>query len=182
MGTDDQAPEGPPSPVVLTADGKLEGRERPAELPRVADAPIELNPIGPKKATYVEPGPYRPEPPDPRRRRALLLVVIAAATGVLLLGAGLALGLAAPSSYVRPNYLEKVLPAPTALPPLVIDSEPPGATISVNGKVLGQTPWAGENQWVGDNELVVSAPGFAPWRKKFHGRKELHFNVTLKRP
>ena len=172
-----------PPRATIDAEGKIEGRVgriEPAGAPPVREAPIELVARPPPRPPYEEHGPWRPVAPDARRRLAVRLALAAAALGVVLLVGALVFGRARPAPGVRSaGFIENLLPS-SPPPPMVVDSEPSGADIAVNGKHVGQTPWAGENGWAGDNELVITAPGFTPWKKKFQGHRETHLTATLK--
>lgn len=178
-------PEFTPGPV-LREDGTLEGRAPPSLPPAPAEAPpegpLELATRPPPRA-YTAPTAYRPEPQTPRRWVPLVLVGFVLA-GFAIAGAAMVL---TPSA--APRLPEVELPAPLrdALPelsgpPVVIVSEPSGATVRAATGVLGVTPWAGNNTFLTDTELTLTLPGYQPTKVVLPGAKEAHLNVTLKRP
>lgn len=179
-------PEFPRGPA-LREDGTLEGRVEPeaaAPAPAAAtpEAPLELVKRPPPRA-YTAPTAYRPEPRARRRWVPIVLV------GFVL--AGFAIAAAAmvftPSAAPRlpevelPTAVRDALPEISG-PPVVIVSEPSGATVRASTGVLGVTPWAGNNTFLTDTELTLTLPGYQPTKVVLPGAKEAHLNVTLKRP
>lgn len=79
-----------------------------------------------------------------------------------------------------PPVLRDALPE-LAGPPVVILSEPSGATIRAPTGVLGVTPWAGNNTFLIDTELTLTLPGYQPTKLVLAGAQEAHLSVTLKR-
>lgn len=178
-------PEFPQGPA-LRADGTLEGRVLPdASVPAPVDTapekPLELAARPPPRA-YTAPTAYRLEP---QRRRWLPLVLI----GFVVAGFGIAAAamLFTPVTAPRvpqvdlPAAVRDVLPAELAGPPVVIVSEPSGATIHTSSAVLGVTPWAGNNTFLTDTELTLTLPGYQPKKIVLPGAKESHLSITLKR-
>jgi hypothetical protein len=168
----------------LDRDGQLTGRIQRLELregPPEAEAggaPIEL--VDRPRAVKTLPRQVFRDPVEPRGRRAR---VIAAVVAILALGAsGAALLLwkaGPPEDGVRASSaLEATIAARKE--PVLVDSEPPGATVRIAGQVVGTTPWAGDNLW-GDAEVALSLPGYAPWKGRLRPRAESRFSVTLKR-
>jgi hypothetical protein len=182
----------PPDPLgdgpSLNADGRLEGRLRRIEPESAApvspkEEPLELEERAPVRPS-PPPGPYRAVPPDLRRRLAVRLVIAAALLGAVLLASGLL------ASKVRRGPGADTVHASTPLDsllgggpkaPVVIDSDPPGATVRVGSEKVGVTPWAGDNVWVGPTPVVVELPGYRAWRGTLQGGEEVHLNARLKR-
>lgn len=171
----------------LSADGTLEGRAQPepASAPTPVappqEKPLELATRPPPRA-YTAPTAYRPDPQQPRRWVPLLLGGFVVA-GFAIAGAAMLLTPAAaplrPEIELPPVLLD-ALPE-LAGPPVVILSEPSGATIRAPTGVLGVTPWAGNNAFLIDTELTLTLPGYQPTKLVLGGAKEAHLSVTLKR-
>lgn len=178
---DDELFKGP----TLDAEGRLENRFAKVEAPAPApEAPLELAERAPK---VVEPRieTFRDDPVPQRRRSGALKFVIA--TLVLALVAGVAfvvlqpkLDLSIPEGVREVGFVQEALRPPDAAP-LVIMSDPPGATITIGDTVVGQTPWAGENRWVGETKLVLQLKGFRVWEGKLTEGKPLTVDAKLKR-
>lgn len=81
---------------------------------------------------------------------------------------------------VLPDAVRDALPE-LAGPPLVIVSEPPGATITGPTGVMGVTPWAGNNPFLIDTEVTVALDGHVTQSVKIVGAKEAHVTVALRR-
>lgn len=63
---------------------------------------------------------------------------------------------------------------------LSIVSSPPGAKLSIEGKVVGTTPWFSDNTWPSGAVLFeLSLPGYRTWKGSFQGGVEARVNVTL---
>ena len=172
----------------MNTDGTVEGRAaRPvvpppaAIAPALPDAPLELA-RRPQPRGYIAPTAYRPELTPSRRWVPLVLIG--------MVGAGL--GIAVTAMLVRPASPPRVpsIDLPTTLrdalpeisgPPVVITSEPPGATIRAAGSELGKTPWAGNNPFLLDTELTISMVGFQSRKVTLKGSSEAQVNVTLKK-
>lgn len=171
----------------LRADGTIEGREQPdASTPPPVEVapeqPLELA-ARPPPRVYTAPTAYRPEPRQPRRWLPVALV------GFVVAGFGIAAAAMLLTPTAAPTRPALDLPAPLreALPelvgpPVVILSEPAGATIRGPTGVLGVTPWAGNNTFLLDTELTLSLPGYQPTKLVLPGAREAHLSVTLKRP
>jgi len=183
---DDELFKGP----TLDANGRLENRfdkvEAPAPVPASPspEAPLELAERGPK---VYEPRieQFRDDPAPPRRRTGALKFVIGAL--VLALVAGVAfvviqpkLDLPIPEGVREVGLVQEALRPPDAAP-LVIMSDPPGATITIGGTVVGETPWAGENRWLGETKLVLQLKGFRVWEAKLTEGKPLTVDAKLTR-
>ncbi len=65
---------------------------------------------------------------------------------------------------------------------LSILSSPAGAKISIEGKVVGETPWFSDNTWPRQPVLFeLSLPGYRTWKGSFSGGVEARVDVTLSR-
>ncbi|MBL9039663.1 MAG: PEGA domain-containing protein [Archangium sp.] len=185
MTDDEWKPTGP----TMSSDGSLEGRfdqvapttERPP-----AEAPLELE-ARPAVEGHVWDGPEVPEAPPPKSALRMLVVVLLLALVLISGGAFLLLGTTAPATPHRPVIPDGVHTPPAVealLPSLhhsaIVDSTPPGASILVNGEVVGVTPWAGDNVW-GNVEVELRLKGFQPWRGRLSGAGESSLSATLKR-
>lgn len=171
----------------LRADGTVEGKpppevsEEPEPLQPTKEEPLEL---ARKPLNRVSTAPMAYRPTLGPRRTWLIAVLF----GVVL--AGLGIGGAAmvfrPKKPLKRPTIEVPAPLRDALPelagpPVVIESDPPGATVVSSGGTLGVTPWAGNNPFLTDTELTVSAPGYQPKKVILPGAKEAHLSVSLKR-
>jgi hypothetical protein len=129
---------------------------------------------------WSPPTAYRPEPSRTPRWLPLALVGFVAA-GFVIAGAAVVF---APTKPVRmpslplPAAVNDAMPV-LAGPPVVIVSEPPGATIRAADQVLGVTPWAGNNPYLTDTELTLTLPGYQAKKVVLPGAKEAHLSVTL---
>lgn len=175
-------PEFPQGPA-LRADGTLEGRVVPETS---APAPVEERPLElvarPPPRGYSAPTAYRLEP-HPRRWLPVVLVGFVVA-GFGIAAAAIVFTPATPPRVPQvelPAAVRDVLPAALSGPPVVIDSEPSGATIRAASAVLGVTPWAGNNPFLTDTELTLTLPGHQPKKLVLPGAKEAHLSVTLER-
>jgi hypothetical protein len=169
----------------LRADGTVEGRVAPAAAapPPVAapvpDAPLELDRRPPTRGS-VAPTAYRPDLTPSRRWVPLVLI------GMVLAGLGIAVAamVVKPASPPRipaielPGQLRDALPQISG-PPIVITSEPPGATIRSPAGELGKTPWAGNNPFLLDTELTIALSGFQSRKVMLRGASEATLKVTL---
>lgn len=171
-------------PAALDADGRLEQRFGAVESaggPPGQEEKLELAEVAPK---VIEPliENFRDDPPRPSRSWAARVVVGALFLGVVALGALLVFQpkLDVPIfDGVRESGLLGQLSADQ--PPIVISSEPPGATIALGGKVVGQTPWAGDNLWTGDTPVALQLPGFKRWEGQFKGGQPVTLDIRLKK-
>lgn len=161
----------------MTPEGRLEGRLNRVEAPPAEpDEPIELA-ERPKPKAYEEQQPYRAPHVSGRRSLALKIVIAAAVLGVALLVAAL-VGPHARTpgkgglEMVRDNTVVDSLLSGGTKAPLIVSSEPPGATITIGGAVVGKTPWAGDNTWDGNALVVIELPGYKKWTGKLRGGEQ----------
>jgi len=173
---------------VLSADGTVERRAPPQVVtpppvagPSAPEAPLELA-REPQPRGYIAPTAYRAElAPSRRWVPVVLLGIVAAGIGIAV--AGMVLTPASPPrlpSIELPSTLRDALPELSG-PPVIIISEPAGATIRSPGGELGETPWAGNNPFLLDTELTISLSGFQSRKVMLRGASEAQLNVTLKR-
>ncbi len=170
----------------LRADGTVEGRPAPAApapAPPVQaaapEAPLELA-RKPQPRGYVAPTAYRPDLTPSRRWVPVVLI------GVVLTGVGIAVTamVIRPASAPRipsielPDQLRDALPELSG-PPIVITSEPPGATIRAGALELGKTPWAGNNPFLLDTEVTLTLNGYQTRKVMLRGATEARLNLTL---
>jgi serine/threonine-protein kinase len=115
---------------------------------------------------------YRPITTGPRRRIWPWVVIL------LLLGAVAALRL----QRVRDQLpgLDSLSP-PRAPKPMIVTSNPSGATLKIDGAEVGKTPWAGDNHWHGRGvPYELSAPGYQTLKGFFEGDKEFNLDLELR--
>ncbi|MDP3504397.1 MAG: hypothetical protein Q8S33_28935 [Myxococcales bacterium] len=171
----------------LRADGTVEGRFAPAPAPAPAppakavapEPPLELA-RKPQPRGDAAPTAYRPDLTPSRRWVPVALIAL------VLSGVGIAVTamMIKPASAPRiptielPDQLRDALPALSG-PPIVITSEPPGATIRAGALELGKTPWAGNNPFLLDTEVTLSLSGYQTRKTMLRGASEAHLNVTL---
>jgi serine/threonine-protein kinase len=132
-------------------------------LPPPAPAPVEL----PLELSRPDPpaAPLPPELPPSRRRFPVWPVIVIA----VMLGAA--------ALFVPRLIPEKRID----IGMLVVDSDPPGATLKISDDVVGKTPWSGSNVWSGDVRYEVSAPGRMPAHGTFHGGGDVTLHAKLSR-
>lgn len=171
----------------LRADGTVEGRPAPAAAPApeppartvAPEPPLELA-RKPQPRGYVAPTTYRPDLTPSRRWVPVVLI------GLVLSGVGIAVTamVIKPASAPRIPTIELPAPLRDALPelagpPIVITSEPPGATIRAGAHELGKTPWAGNNPFLLDTEVTISLSGYQTRKVMLRGASEARLNLTL---
>ena len=64
---------------------------------------------------------------------------------------------------------------------LVIDSKPSGAAVVLDGRHVGQTPWAGQNPAAGTRTIILRLNGFAETSLQLDVGVDWSGTVTLKR-
>jgi serine/threonine protein kinase len=198
-GTRLQPPEGPPAPAktsfrCVRCEAPLPSSYAPCDrcateltmsgsaplmaAPSVLETPaekLELETRGPREETLWQHKPRRPW-----GRWALRLAVL----GTLVAGGFFAL-----------PHLQRLLPSaervargaftatPSKPPPLIINSEPEGARVLVNGKDKGTTPLLMDNEYPPGEEVSfeVTLRGYKPWKGTFPGNAPAQFNVQLQK-
>lgn len=131
---------------------------------------------------YQAPTAYRPQSRQTPRWVPLVLVGFVVA-GFVIAAVTMGVTPAKPARVPElklPAVVHDALPV-LAGPPVVIDSDPPGATVRAADQVLGVTPWAGNNPYLTDTELTISLPGYQPKKVVLPGAKESHLSVALRR-
>ena len=141
-----------PSDRVLGQEGSVDAAAVPADSPSVEPATVEAlperAPTVPPAAPAPESATPAPEPPAPAPEPAIPDQLVAAT--------------ASPSS---PPAAARVTPAPPRSPDggwLLFRTDPPGATVLLNGTVRGVTPLSLRDVPFGQHEIEVRREGFAP--------------------
>jgi len=161
----------------MDADGKLSERtpaaERMRRIERASPAPPR-----PDAALEIEERPARPDtdyvppPPPPAVRIPTQVPWLLILT--VLLAVALAVG------YLARGRLRSPRPIPS--PVVFISSEPPGATVRVEGTEVGTTPWAADNAWgPGAVHVELSRPGYLTWKGTFGGGAPARIEVRLQK-
>ena len=181
---------GSPGPT-LSADGTLEGRLNRLEPASPGTwqpvdpnaAPLELAEVAPR---VVAPLPVRPEPPSRKPRLPLYVVFGSMGLGVLILIFALVRDVVSAPPVARADEVralgsvEEKLSAPTSKGRAVIQSEPDGAEIVVNGQVIGTTPWAGDNL-IGTQVFELRHAGYRTWKGHLPDRADATLSVRMTR-
>jgi hypothetical protein len=163
----------------LDAAGRVTQRAEPAappasvfEPPRMRDEELELaRPARKPPGEWSEPAPYRDDVGKRGPSKALIAVIVLAVAGALAAGA-----------FMFFPTLQRKLPLPsTPTRALLVTSTPEGATVLVEGKVVGTTPLAADNRWRGKLKLEMRLEGYEPFRDTFEGGKDQHIAATLKK-
>jgi hypothetical protein len=184
MNESDWKPTGPE----LDASGNLIGApkrtvvERP---PKTESEPSPASPtIGSHGSGWSEPAapPVPVEPPleevaSLQRRTGVRVGALFAVICLVALGGS--------AVWWGQSLLRSVqvrLPSPPA-PLLSVSSEPPGATVRINGASVGETPIFMDNLYPADKaakvELVLK--GYRPWTGTFRGGEVARIEATLER-
>jgi serine/threonine-protein kinase len=159
---------------------------RPATPPRAAAAPQapmrSVLDMKEEELQLVERAP-RPEsdfdPDDYKPRRPLGPVLAKVAVLLLVVGGGVAAWPYLSRQLTSLRY--SVGPTPQ-LGVLSIQSEPEGATVTVDGAVLGTTPLVMDNTFpAGDIPVKVTLKGYKPWTGTFVGAQPQSLQVKLRR-
>jgi hypothetical protein len=157
--------------------------------PPTPEAPLELVERPPRGDRDFElTKDYRPgSAPKPRRWWPLLVVPVVLALGLAVVvmtrptpSTITTPSLPTPIANALPEEVVDALPS-LAGPPLVIDSTPSGATIVLPDKrILGTTPWAGDNPFLTETKVTLTLPGHVATRLIVPGSKEASLHVRLK--
>lgn len=143
---------------------------QPPVAPRQPVAPVATTPAPAPAAVEASPPvrPAEPEPPDqataPRSSWPVVLVAVA-------LVSSLALGFGWSS-------LRAVLNPPSTL---LVNAQPPGAIIMVDGLEVGTTLWAGDVSPDRPHEVTVALPGYTTWQLSLDAGVSTTLEVHLKR-
>jgi hypothetical protein len=170
----------------LTPDGRLEERMDRVEpaFGQPAEPKLELAEVAPKK---FEPRIENFRDAPVKRTSGATKAVFA----LVALGIVLAVGLVV----FKPNLDFVTRDLPTGVTegsllgdlelsghePVIVSSTPTGASVSIGGKVVGVTPWAGDNVWRGTVPVVIDAKGYQRWKGQLVGGKPQTLDVTLRR-
>ena len=180
------APAPAPAPVEDLSPVPLPAEElhtsSPAERPVIHTSPgepLELAERAPRQEVDVfaladaEASRLRRRKLLGRVATTLALLVVVGGAGVLVMRSGLRLS----------DVLDR-LPGRSGQQFLLsVDSEPSGATVSVNGTELGTTPLVMDNTWPRGREIPmkVTLPGYKPWTGTFTGGKAESLDIRLRR-
>lgn len=184
MSEPDEPSDAVPGPT-LSSDGTLEGRlnrvepASPASFEAPTDERLELN-IG-------APPPLAPLPMQvlvtpPSRRWPLRFVVGSMGLGLLILAVALVrrpVSEPEPDT-VRPLGTAEVLLGGPSHRSAIIQTEPSGAQIVFNGRVIGTTPWAGD-QTFGAQPIELRLSGYRTWSGPLPDRDDAVLKVKLSR-
>jgi eukaryotic-like serine/threonine-protein kinase len=172
----------------ISRDGKIEGLFLPKDQRRdpetwvqpPIDLPLELD---------HKPPATQDEPPPPAPRKPANLVPILVSLGVVLAcGAVIFFLVHKPHRAAlveEPEPAEKlVVPdAPEGAPSLTVQSDPPGATVFVEGEESGSTPLLGSNEFGKGTQVKIrlELKGYEPWLGSFQGGANATIRARLKR-
>ncbi len=192
-----------PGGPALDASGKLVGS---APAPSVDMSPLllsaaeELHPPAPDARPLMHLSPEEPlalaqraprqevdvfalaDAEAARLRRRKLLGRVAMTLALLVVVGGAGMGVMR-SGLSLSDVLDR-LPTPSGQQGLLsVQSEPPGATVSVNGTELGITPLVMDNTYPRGREIPmkVTLPGYKPWTGTFTGGKAASLDIRLRR-
>ncbi len=166
----------------LDIDGKLVGRiekvEQAGPLPLDQQPPLELAERGPSHYDEAITNFRGPQPLPPSQRFGRMVMVLAGVLAVGLLVGGLLYKPRVQNGLetVSAGGLDSVFSGHRSA--IIIDSEPQGATVTIAGKKVGQTPWAGDNVW-GVAEVTITLPGYKAWNGKLKGAEDTTLRARL---
>lgn len=141
------------------------------EPPKMTDAELELARVPRKPGEWVDTGPYRDDPSKRGVNKGLVAVILLA-----VLGAG------AVAAFMVFPTLQRKLPLPvTPAKALVVSSNPGGASVVVEGSVIGVTPYAGDNRWKGRPKVELRLNGYETFYGSFEGGRDQSISATLKK-
>ena len=139
--------------------------------PKPHDEELELARPPRKPGAWSDPAPYRDDVGKRGVNKGLVAVLALA-----LLGAGTV------ATFMFFPTLQRRLPLPRAsAEALVVTSSPAGATVLVEGKVVGTTPYAGDNRWVGKVKLELRLEGYETFRDTIEGGRDQSVSAGLKK-
>jgi hypothetical protein len=175
----------------LTREGVVEGKPATAATepapatPPAKEEPLELVERPPRgDRDFRLDRSYRSQPGPPRRRRwpLVLALPVVAAVGLV----AWVVSRPPPKVLKRPDLpslpadVKDALPV-LAGPPIVIDSTPSGAAITLpDGMTLGTTPWAGNNPFLTPTTVTLRLSGYRPATLQVPGAKEATLHATLR--
>lgn len=175
-----------PTPAVPT-DAAAAGDAPKASPPAPSDSP-ELELVSHVRRTDRSPEPLAWEPPESSgsaRGRTLRSVGIGVC--LLLLGVGIAWGAwgffagEAPMERLRSVRAAVTQAAGFHEGYVLVLTTPDGATLAIDGEVVGTTPFAGDLRWRPGAEVTLSKARYAPWTGTLPQGPDSKLEVTLER-
>ncbi len=175
------APARDMGPVILSAaeDLHASAQAEPPVRRTGPEEPLELVERAPRQEVDVF-AQVDAEASRLRRRRllnrvakTLALLVFVGGAGMLLMRSGLRLS----------DVLDRLPLGSRQQALLSIDSDPPGATVSVDDTELGTTPLVMDNTYPRGRQIPmkVTLPGYKPWTGTFTGGKAESLDIRLRR-
>jgi hypothetical protein len=172
----------------LSRDGKIEGLYLPQDQrreasawtqERPAEAPLELaerKPVEPEQIPEEE--PRKPSPWGPIAIGAAVLLGCAAAIFFLVQRPSLPAGAEEPPAQKLAVPIE-----PGGAPSLTVQSDPPGATVFIEGEESGGTPLLSANEFGKNTQVKIrlELKGYETWTGTFWGGTNATIRATLKR-
>jgi TonB family protein len=189
----------PPKPAPTTGDVTMQGsaptiRTTAAATPRPprpAAPPVSTRPIPPASAAAATAGRASAAPPA---QKGPPMGVILGGIGILLLGILIVAGVIAYRRFGGPAEQVEIKPSappptqarrapahvPAATGTLHVESDPPGATVTLDGQERGTTPAELADVPYGAHELKVDLKGYAPTTQSvLLSRQEPRASVSL---